>query len=352
MVTEFGNNLFVKVGARFSGAVSAIEDVVSVDELGELISGRIGAVVPHDGYMLFGLDPVTGVGCFHTRRHGYREGAARRFMNAYLVDGSGGVPCPFLSALGSRVVVLSAGSPENQRSARLREVVTEGFGSEMRIGLTWGGVVWGGLVLTRALGSRPFSRTEAAHAERLVAPLGATVRQFVTGRGLRPTNHARPPGVVIVDAEDTITMSTKAGLAWLRELVPDCAFGDPTRLGGALWTIAEQARLDPSRALTRVPTRDGWVNVHAQPLDGAAGREVVVTLQPATAVTLLPAVAAWYGLTPRETMVAALALEGLAGKQIARKLDVSLYTVNDHFKAIYRKTGVTGRDEFVAGLLA
>lgn len=339
------------VGARFSGAVSAIEDVVSVDELGELISGRIGAVVPHDGYMLFGLDPVTGVGCFHTRRHGYREEAARRFLRAYLMDGADGVPCPFLTVLGSRVVVLTAGSPESQRSARLPEVVAEGVGSEMRIGLTWGGVTWGGLVLTRELGSRPFSRDEAAHAECLAAPLGATVRQFVTGRGLRPSSHASLPGVVVLDADDTITMSTKAGLEWLGTLVPDCAFGDSARLGGALWTIAEQARLDQSRAFTRVPTRDGWVNVHAQLLEGA-GREVVVTVQSATATTLLPAVVAWYGLTPRETMVAALALEGLAYKQIARRLDMSPYTVNDHFKAIYRKTGVTGRDEFAAGLLA
>lgn len=338
-------------GARFPGAFAAVHDVESVGDLGELISERIGRVAPHDGYMLFGLDPITGVGCFHASRHGYRDESTQRFLNAYVLDTLNGATCPFQTAIGSRVRVLTAGSAEARPSARLREVIAQGYGSEIRLGLTSCGVVWGGLVLLRELRSRPFSAAEAVHAECLAEPLGATLRQYVAGRALCPASPVLPqPGVVIVGMDNAIKTATKSGREWLAAL--DCVLADEARIGGALWSIAGMARFDAARAFTRVPTPDGWLSVHAQCLGDEADCDVVITLQPASAAVLLPAVAAWYGLTRKETAVVELALKGLAAKQIARRLDVSPYTVNDHFKAIYRKTGVTGRDELLASLLA
>ncbi|MEU8030754.1 helix-turn-helix transcriptional regulator [Streptomyces sp. NPDC049099] len=55
-------------------------------------------------------------------------------------------------------------------------------------------------------------------------------------------------------------------------------------------------------------------------------------------------------MTRRERGVLELALEGLPATQIARRLRLSPHTVNDHFKAIYRKTGVTCREELISGL--
>jgi DNA-binding CsgD family transcriptional regulator len=65
---------------------------------------------------------------------------------------------------------------------------------------------------------------------------------------------------------------------------------------------------------------------------------------------LLPAIAAWYDITPRERTVIEQALEGLPAKQIARRLDLSQHTINDHFNAIYRKIGVTSREELITRL--
>lgn len=50
----------------------------------------------------------------------------------------------------------------------------------------------------------------------------------------------------------------------------------------------------------------------------------------------------------RETDVALLMAQGCDVNEIARKLVVSRETVRSHVKAIYRKTGTHGRDEFVA----
>jgi len=59
-----------------------------------------------------------------------------------------------------------------------------------------------------------------------------------------------------------------------------------------------------------------------------------------------------HGLTPREAEVANLLCEGLAAKQVARELYISVHTVRDHVKAIHRKVGVGSRAELLVRLLA
>ncbi|MFF3583201.1 LuxR C-terminal-related transcriptional regulator [Streptomyces mirabilis] len=44
------------------------------------------------------------------------------------------------------------------------------------------------------------------------------------------------------------------------------------------------------------------------------------------------------------------ALEGLPAKSIARRLELSQHTVNDHLGAVYRMLGVSGREELFACL--
>jgi DNA-binding CsgD family transcriptional regulator len=55
-------------------------------------------------------------------------------------------------------------------------------------------------------------------------------------------------------------------------------------------------------------------------------------------------------LTAREREVALLAANGLTSKDIAARLYLSKRTVDTHLDRIYRKLGVTGRDELDAAL--
>jgi DNA-binding CsgD family transcriptional regulator len=50
-------------------------------------------------------------------------------------------------------------------------------------------------------------------------------------------------------------------------------------------------------------------------------------------------------LTSREREIALLAAGGLSSKQIAGQLVVSVRTVDNHLRAVYRKLGVVGRGE-------
>jgi DNA-binding CsgD family transcriptional regulator len=55
-------------------------------------------------------------------------------------------------------------------------------------------------------------------------------------------------------------------------------------------------------------------------------------------------------LTRREREVALLAAGGLASKEIAQRLSVSRRTVDTHLDRVYRKLGVSGRDELTGAL--
>src|SRR5207244_281231 len=55
-----------------------------------------------------------------------------------------------------------------------------------------------------------------------------------------------------------------------------------------------------------------------------------------------------YGLTEREREIANLLAQGLTTSELADRLHLSLYTVQDHLKAIFDKTSTRTRREFLA----
>ncbi|MEU5000697.1 helix-turn-helix transcriptional regulator [Streptomyces sp. NPDC021622] len=324
----------------------------TVADLGGELSCQLSRVVPHDGYLLSGFDPVTGARCFLASENGYDTHARRRMDRedalgrtrspvAELIHG----PCP--------VTVLGAGSrDEHPQARRLHGTMgADIYGSEMCVALTERGVVRGVLVLLRERGSRPFSAIETARAADLAPSLALAVNRYVTGKPLRPRSVRIPPGIVIINRNDEIVGVASAGREALGGVVPGVYPAGERELFSFIWHITYTARRTGAPAITRAPTPLGWFSLQAQPLEGAMAGDIVVTLQPAAAADLLPALAQWYGISGRERTVIEQALQGQAVKQIARRLDLSPHTVNDHFKAVYRKTGVTSREELIACLV-
>ncbi|MFF1442778.1 helix-turn-helix transcriptional regulator [Streptomyces sp. NPDC058295] len=328
----------------------ATAEATTVPELGMVISRQIAQLVPHDGYMLRGVDPLSGAACFLAKEHGYGATFYRALEteeilghDRHTVAGLVRSACP--------VAVLESDAPDRQHSVQHEEIMNAAeVGSEMRVALTLKGMAWGVLVLLRGRGSRPFSTTDAVLAGRLSGPLAGTLRQYVAGRFLRPVRAAPAPGVVVIDSNDTIRAVTVTGREWVRRLVPENVTADEDEIFAHVWNIALAARQPGRQALSRIPGPDGWIVLQAQPLDESGPGGVAVTIQSASSDVLLPAAAVLYGITPREQMVIRRALDGLAVKQIARSLNLSLHTINDHFKAIYRKTGVNSREELISSL--
>jgi DNA-binding NarL/FixJ family response regulator len=82
------------------------------------------------------------------------------------------------------------------------------------------------------------------------------------------------------------------------------------------------------------------------PDGGTAGRVAIVverTASPASTAVRLEA----HGVTAREREIASLLAAGLTNSEIAERLVLSAYTVQDHIKSLLEKTNVSSRQELV-----
>lgn len=190
---------------------------------------------------------------------------------------------------------------------------------------------------------------------RLAPALTAVLREYVTAGPLIPSAPPAPAGVVIVRADRTIRALAQQTRAWLDQM-PRNRRSSRRIQEANLLALAAQARghaadsrLSPPIVRAPAATYGRWLISHAQPL-GDGTDDIVITIQPATGRLLLPAFSRWYGLTAREEQILEHLCTDAASKNIARRLQLSAHTVNDHMKAIYRKTRASGRDELMAAL--
>jgi DNA-binding CsgD family transcriptional regulator len=104
-------------------------------------------------------------------------------------------------------------------------------------------------------------------------------------------------------------------------------------------------------ASARVRAPSGrWLLVRGSMLGDGADARTAVLLEAAQAPELAPLIADGYGLTQRERTVTQLVAQGASTDEIAGRLYLSPYTVQDHLKAVFDKVGVSTRGELVARL--
>jgi len=117
-------------------------------------------------------------------------------------------------------------------------------------------------------------------------------------------------------------------------------------LGARVLTPRHSAHGLPPRV--RLRARSGrWSVMEGAPLEGGEPGRVAVTIRSATGDEVFDVLSKAHGLTPRERQLATLVRAGLATGELARALRISPYTVQDHLKAIFDKTGVRSRRDLV-----
>jgi DNA-binding CsgD family transcriptional regulator len=231
-------------------------------------------------------------------------------------------------------------------------LLPQGFYSELRVALRDQGRLWGALVLFREDPRRPFGDHDTRAVTAIMGQLTTAVRAYP----VRPLARRGPrfgAGVIALDAENRFVAVSQDAQRWLDDLVP--GGDDETSASDVPRVVFDAAhavrRGDVNRTSTSVRTVSGhWMRVQAMALE-VGGSDVTVVLQPATPHQLLDLLAACNLLTPREREVLDLLVQGLAGKHIAHELAISLETVNKHLQSLYRKCGVTGRDELFGRLI-
>ena len=318
-------------------------------ELGAELSDALGGLVPHEGYCLIGFDPVSGLRAFQTARDALGAHGARLVRNETVERDLHRFTD--LARRADPVGTLGSGAPGEARSPRLHEILRpQGFSGELRLALRGGGTLWGALVLVREHHRPSFSDQESAAAAAIAQPLTRAVKRVsVRPRGQPPP--PLPPGVVIVGPDGAAEDISPQAAAWFSDLHTIGGLTTEGPLPHTVLMAAAAARAaGETRAgqLARIRTRSGrWLSLASCPLGG--GR-VAVVLQPATTDQLLPAIAAWHDLTPRQLDVLHLLLQGHPVKQIARRLGLSPHTIEDYLKALYRKTGTNSHQELIATL--
>jgi len=101
----------------------------------------------------------------------------------------------------------------------------------------------------------------------------------------------------------------------------------------------------------RVRTMNGdWLLVHATHLHGSVD-DIAVIIERAHPSRNAPLILSSLGLTHREAEVALLVLRGASTKAIGTELRLSTYTVKDHLKSIFDRTGVRSRRDLAAEIL-
>ena len=218
---------------------------------------------------------------------------------------------------------------------------------------------WGFLDLWRT-GPEPFGPSDVemlgAFARHLTPAIRS--RQAATFRvPRRPDARDLGPVVIMLDDALEVVGRTEASGAWLETLLAPGA-GQPV-VPASVYNVAAQLLavehgIDRNAARSRVHLASGvWVTLRAARLasqaTGLSGVGVVaVTIEETTADERAEVFALAFGLSPRERDVLSRLPSGGDTRRLARDLHISAYTVQDHLRSIFAKTGAPTRQALVA----
>jgi DNA-binding CsgD family transcriptional regulator len=231
-------------------------------------------------------------------------------------------------------------------SARFREMIQPtGIADELRVAFSDAYGMWMSLVVFT---ERRMTEEDLRFVSEVVPAATRAMRQAAVRSLDEPMVSVAPdvglaPSVLLLDARDHVISADAVARARLA-LLPGPG-GD--QAPGVMSFLAARARWDHDGgpATARMRALDGrWFEIDVSMLDAVGSGTVAAVIQPAPSERVLDSVLRAMGLTAREREVAALLAQGRPTKSIAAMLHLSPWTVQDHVKAVYAKTGVSRAD--------
>lgn len=114
---------------------------------------------------------------------------------------------------------------------------------------------------------------------------------------------------------------------------------------------AETTAPAPAKTVISIPGHS-CLSIKASRLDGfGPSGQIAVSFEPASPAETIPLIAEAYSLSDREKDIAYRVIRGLSTIAIGDELHISAYTVQDHLKSFFLKTGAGNRRELMWKLL-
>jgi DNA-binding CsgD family transcriptional regulator len=346
---------------------------LGVQDFSRAVTRILGRAVPFDGICLLTIDPATLLPTGEIVEDGLPAAAMIRLTEIELREPDFNKFTALARAHQPTASLSGATAGDLDRSLRQREVRRpNGFADELRAVLSGTTGTWGALTLLREAKRPNFTPAEVRFVASLAGVLADGLRR-VALLGDTIDGSDDDTGLLVLAADGTVEMANPAAGRWLDELGAGdrpgrhlplavraaasrarAAAADGANGGGANGDGDANGGGDGSAgrlARARIRTPAGrWVVVRGSLLGDGPGSRVAILLEAARPPELAPLIADAYGFTERERLVTELVARGFPTSEIAARLHLSAYTVQDHLKSIFEKSGTGSRGDLVARL--
>lgn len=323
-------------------------------EILESAAGRLLDNVPADVWCAVLLDPSTMLDTGGLHSCGFPTDTMQRLFEIEHIEQD---DVDNLRALGRRGVtssLLSKSTHGDLSSSKYYRGVLQpnGLTDELRVLLREGSRVWALLVLCRAEGTPQFTASDIGRANAVSHDYTDPLRRSLLLAGSDQAGFPDAPCLVVLGPDLDIVWASDGAERWLARI------DERRRVGSqgspySLRALAARSRGLPEGSAARARVADGnggWLTLRAWTSGQGESARTTVSVGPADMGDLLTMVFDVYGLTSRERDVAQQIILGRSTEEAAHRLQVSSYTVQDHLKAVFRKTGVNSRGQLSAKL--
>jgi DNA-binding CsgD family transcriptional regulator len=244
------------------------------------------------------------------------------------------------------------GHPE--RSARYRDLLApSGIPFELRAAFVSRGRAWGAVHVARRDDKRDFTPADAAALASVAGAIAHGLRTSLRFDAARRAEGPAAPGMVVLTRTDDIELITPPARELLAALRSAALAAREEMVPTALVALAGHARRSAREGgahadVVAVPSALGWITLHASLPDGRADGRVAIVVERSASEHATALRLETHGVTDREREVAVLLAQGRTNPEIAQTLVLSPYTIQDHLKSLFEKTGVSSRQELVA----
>jgi DNA-binding CsgD family transcriptional regulator len=328
-------------------------DIGAVEVIDRAV-GTLAEAMPADMWCGVLLDPSTVLDTGGQHAHGFPPEYMSRLFQIEHVEQDDVDNIRALARRAARVSVLSESTHDDLPASKYYREILEplGLSDELRVMLRDGDRVWGLLVLCRGEDSRPFDAGDRALAEAISRPASDALRRSLLLSGLDRRDLPDAPGLIMLDADLRVRSLSDTARHWVGHL-QESGSANERACPYAVQALATRARtVTPGTPVrSRAPIGSGrWLTLHAWTVDQGGEPATAISIAPAEARDLTAIILDVYGLSVRERQITQHVLRGSSTNEIARRLHLSPYTVQDHLKSVFDKAGVRSRRELTANL--